>query len=57
MDTENIADLQERAPKDGKAKILLLGDSDPDGERIIRDPYYVCAFCEIYENILFDICR
>lgn len=56
MDTENIADLQERAPKDGKAKILLLGDSDPDGERIIRDPYYVCAFCEIYENILFDIC-
>lgn len=42
MDTENISDLQERAPKDAKAQILLLGDSDPEGERIIRDPYYVC---------------
>lgn len=41
MDNENISDLEERAPKGAKAKILLLGDSDPEGERIIRDPYYV----------------
>lgn len=25
----------------GKAKILLLGNFDPRGEKIIRDPYYV----------------
>lgn len=29
------------APKNHKAKILLLGDFDPEGERIIKDPYYV----------------
>lgn len=41
MDDENISDLKELAPRDGKAKILLLGDYDPQGDRIIRDPYYV----------------
>lgn len=41
MDDENITDLKELAPKDATAKILLLGDFDPQGERIIRDPYYV----------------
>lgn len=41
MDDENIEDLKERCPKDGTAKILLLGDFDPEGDRIIRDPYYV----------------
>lgn len=41
MDNENISDLKERAPSDSIAKILLLGDFDPNGERIIRDPYYV----------------
>ncbi|XP_055315809.1 low molecular weight phosphotyrosine protein phosphatase 1-like [Sitodiplosis mosellana] len=40
MDEENIADLKERCPKDGTAKILMLGDFDPEGDRIIRDPYY-----------------
>uniref|UniRef100_A0A182UZS7 DNA topoisomerase I n=1 Tax=Anopheles merus TaxID=30066 RepID=A0A182UZS7_ANOME len=42
MDGENIADLKERAPKgDSKAKILLLGDFDPQQPgAIIRDPYY-----------------
>lgn len=44
MDDENIDDLKERCPKDGTAKILLLGDFDPDGDRIIRDPYYVSVF-------------
>lgn len=41
MDDENIGDLKSTAPKDATAKILLLGDFDPEGERIIRDPYYV----------------
>lgn len=41
MDNSNITDIKERAPKNSTAKILLLGDYDPNGERIIRDPYYV----------------
>lgn len=41
MDDENIADLKERCPEDGTAKILMLGDFDPESDRIIRDPYYV----------------
>lgn len=40
MDNENMWDLKELNPKDGTAKILLLGDFDPEGEKIIRDPYY-----------------
>lgn len=44
MDDENIGDLNDLAPKNSKAKILLLGDFDPNGERIIRDPYYVSLF-------------
>ncbi|XP_053680638.1 low molecular weight phosphotyrosine protein phosphatase 1-like [Anopheles nili] len=43
MDEENIDDLKQRAPKAsvGKAKILLLGDFDPEQPgAIIRDPYY-----------------
>lgn len=42
MDDENIDDLKGLFPKDGTAKILLFGDFDPEGDRIIRDPYYVC---------------
>lgn len=42
MDDENINDLEEELAKvpNSKAQILLLGDYDPQGERIIRDPYY-----------------
>ncbi|XP_044763539.1 low molecular weight phosphotyrosine protein phosphatase-like [Coccinella septempunctata] len=40
MDEENISDLEGMAPANCKAKIGLLGDYDPQGERIIRDPYY-----------------
>lgn len=39
MDNENMWDLKE-LNKNGTAKILLLGDFDPAGEKIIRDPYY-----------------
>lgn len=44
MDDQNILDLKSKAPKEYSAKILLLGDFDPEGERIIRDPYYVMKF-------------
>ncbi|XP_028138184.1 low molecular weight phosphotyrosine protein phosphatase 1 [Diabrotica virgifera virgifera] len=40
MDEDNMSDLESRAPKGSKAKRLLLGEFDPQGERIIRDPYY-----------------
>lgn len=40
MDDDNMQELDEMNPSDGKAKLLLLGDFDPHGERIIRDPYY-----------------
>ncbi|GBP40159.1 Low molecular weight phosphotyrosine protein phosphatase [Eumeta japonica] len=40
MDESNIKDLKKRAPKHCKAQILLFGDFDPQGDRIIRDPYY-----------------
>ncbi|KAF2881891.1 hypothetical protein ILUMI_24272, partial [Ignelater luminosus] len=40
MDENNISNLKEVAPRDSKAKIFLLGDFDPEGDRIIRDPYF-----------------
>lgn len=40
MDEDNIISLKRMAPKSCKAKIELFGDRDPEGERIIRDPYY-----------------
>lgn len=40
MDDENMSELEDLKPKDGTAKLLLLGDFDPQGDRIIRDPYY-----------------
>lgn len=39
MDENNISDLESDKPKESRSKILLLGDFDPAGERIIRDPY------------------
>lgn len=41
MDEENINDLKRMMPKSGAtAKVLMLGDFDPENDRIIRDPYY-----------------
>ncbi|KAI8145134.1 phosphotyrosine protein phosphatase I superfamily [Fennellomyces sp. T-0311] len=40
MDTSNLADLQEMQPKGSKATVKLFGEYDPQGETIIRDPYY-----------------
>lgn len=41
MDEENMRDLRRKAPKNSKAKLLMFGEFDPEGDRIIRDPYYV----------------
>ncbi|XP_077290631.1 low molecular weight phosphotyrosine protein phosphatase 1-like [Arctopsyche grandis] len=40
MDEENMRELKRRSPKNSKAQLLMLGDFDPEGDRIIRDPYY-----------------
>ncbi|XP_072942038.1 low molecular weight phosphotyrosine protein phosphatase-like [Epargyreus clarus] len=39
MDESNMWDLNRKAPEGTKAKLLLFGDFDPQGDRIIRDPY------------------
>ena len=44
------SDIKARAPSGSKAKISLLGDYDPQGERIIEDPYCVSL-------IFYTICR
>ncbi|EEC01491.1 protein-tyrosine-phosphatase, putative, partial [Ixodes scapularis] len=41
MDNANLNDLKDLAPKGSKAKVVLLGKYDPEGQTIIRDPYYV----------------
>lgn len=41
MDDENMSALNQKAPKNSKAELHLLGSFDPKGDRIIRDPYYV----------------
>lgn len=49
MDEYNLNDLNDFKPDDCTAKILLLGDFDSLGERIIRDPYCVSNW-----TLLFD---
>lgn len=41
MDNSNIEELNSMKPSNCTAKIELLGKYDPEGETIIRDPYYV----------------
>lgn len=45
MDNANIQDLNNLKPKECRAKVELLGSYDPNGEIIIRDPYFVCHPC------------
>lgn len=40
MDEDNMQELESLKPSDGTARLLMLGEFDPEGERIIRDPYY-----------------
>lgn len=52
MDEMNFEDLTELKPDDAKAQIFLLGDFDPEGERIIRDPY--CVSVVFFSGISID---
>lgn len=52
MDEENMSELNKRAPKNKSAKILLLGTFDPEGDTIIRDPYYVRYFFIFSNNCI-----
>jgi low molecular weight phosphotyrosine protein phosphatase len=40
MDESNMRTLNEKKPPGSKAHLILLGSYDPQGEHIIRDPYY-----------------
>lgn len=45
MDEDNIEELNRmKGHSECRAKIELLGSYDPNGEIIIRDPYYVRFF-------------
>ncbi|KAF8773828.1 Low molecular weight phosphotyrosine protein like [Argiope bruennichi] len=55
MDENNIRDIKRMAPKNSTAKIELLGDYDPEGPCIIRDPYYDDGdegFEEVYQQCI-----
>lgn len=41
MDEDNIEELKRKKPQGSKSIISMLGKYDPQGEIIIRDPYYV----------------
>lgn len=55
MDEANMKDLKRRAPKGSKATLLLFGDFDPQGDRIIRDPYYVSNHLKVYNIISYFV--
>lgn len=40
MDQSNMNDINRKKPKGSKAQVLLLGSFDPEGDSIIKDPYY-----------------
>ncbi|KAJ1916574.1 Low molecular weight phosphotyrosine protein phosphatase [Tieghemiomyces parasiticus] len=40
MDESNLANLNKVKPKGSRAQIKLFGSYDPQGDKIIRDPYY-----------------
>lgn len=54
MDEGNINALLKLAPQDSTAKISLLGEFDPNGERIIRDPFFVSIKLVIH-NLEFPL--
>lgn len=45
-----MEELERMKPKNAKAKLELLGKYDPEGEIIIRDPYYVRIY---FDNFFF----
>ncbi|KAK0084829.1 hypothetical protein PV325_006355 [Microctonus aethiopoides] len=58
MDDDNISELTRKQPHGSKAKIELLGSYDPNGETIIRDPYYDSGrdgFIKAYEQCVRSV--
>lgn len=55
MDEANMDELEDRKPKNCSAKLKLFGECDPEGETIIRDPYFdarddLSGFEKVYEQ-------
>ncbi|XP_063980911.1 low molecular weight phosphotyrosine protein phosphatase-like isoform X2 [Diachasmimorpha longicaudata] len=53
MDDFNITELNRMKPEGSKAQIELLGRYDPEGEVIIRDPFYdrdSTGFFKVFEQ-------
>lgn len=40
MDRQNLRDLEQHAPRDARATLVLLRDYDPQGAGDVPDPYY-----------------
>ncbi|XP_076619323.1 low molecular weight phosphotyrosine protein phosphatase [Colletes latitarsis] len=58
MDNSNIQELNNMKPHNSTAKIELLGSYDPQGEVIIRDPYYdsnSAGFHKAYEQCVRSV--
>lgn len=58
MDHSNIKELKNMQPRNSRAKVELLGEYDPEGEKIIRDPYYdagSAGFQKAYEQCVRSI--
>ncbi|XP_014251564.1 low molecular weight phosphotyrosine protein phosphatase-like [Cimex lectularius] len=54
MDHDNMSELNRLAPKNSTAKLELLGSYDPNGELIIKDPYYKSGDSGFYK--CYDQC-
>lgn len=52
MDLDNIGALHQAAPRGSRAHIYLLGVFDPEGDKIIKDPYYgaFSGFVKVFEQ-------
>ena len=44
------SELEEMKPKNCTAKLELLGKYDPEGELVIRDPYYVSTVEYVFRD-------
>lgn len=54
MDDDNLSNLRKRKPAEAKCVVDYLGSFDPQGEKIIHDPYMgtVDDFVHVYEQCL-----
>jgi len=54
MDDENLRNLRREKPSDSNSVVDYLGSYDPEGEKIIHDPYFgsMDDFVHVYEQCL-----